>query len=57
MEVLKALRKITKEQKIDVLVKLISEHWVSDGDADNSSATKGAGLVFTCITVEAPVQK
>ncbi len=46
MMVLKALRKIAKAQKIDVLAKLISEHWGSDGDDDNSSAAESIGLVL-----------
>ncbi len=46
MKVLEALRKIAKEQKIDVLAKLISAHWGSDGDDDNSSAAESIGLVL-----------
>ncbi len=43
---LKALSKIAKEQKIDVLAKVISDHWGSDGDEDNSSAAESNGLVL-----------
>ncbi len=42
---LKALRKIAREQKIDVLTKLISDYWGSEGDDDNSSAAESNVLV------------
>ncbi len=45
MKALEALRKIAKDQKIDVLTKLISDHWGSEGDDDNSSAAESIGLV------------
>ncbi len=45
MKVLEALRKIAKDQKIDVLARLIFEHWGSEDDADRPSAAKGTGLV------------
>ncbi len=41
MKVLEALRKIAKDQKIDVLARLISEHWGSEDDAVSSSAEEG----------------
>ncbi len=40
---LNALRKIAKDQKIDILAKVISENWGSDGDDDNSESI---GLVY-----------
>ncbi len=46
MKALGALRKIAREQKIDVLTKLISEHWGSEGDDDNPSAAESNGLVL-----------
>ncbi len=38
--VLEALWKIANEEKIDGLTELISEHWLSHGDDDNSSTAE-----------------